>query len=605
MFFHLLLFISFVTNGSTFTFASSLNGTNTISYPLPPPIVYTIAGSDSGGGAGIQADLLAIHSMGCHGCSAITTLTAQNSMGVQKNGIHAPPTSFLRKQLDTLTMDLFPRAVKVGMLGTKELAMEVGSFLKELKRSSNDEDAKETPLIVVDPVMISTSGSKLISDGTIEAMIENVFPYTDILTPNKFEAEELLGRKLNSPQDVEQGARDILKMGVKSVLMKGGHPLMESCTASSPNNNSIEKNVDLAYCGDDKYHEYAQDYFLSSENTSDNAERLCDSEKGVWIRGLRYETDNTHGSGCTLSSAIASALAIGHQQREMGENNPNGANAKLIAVDACVLGKAYVSAGIAKAVQLGEGPGPVYQTEFPSSSEFFPSIVRSSSLVNTLPFLPIQSSTSNSEYTDQTIGPILPIVDSVEWVQRLTQIKGVTDIQLRIKDEKDSQKIQNIVNEAQKACADAGVHLWVNDYWEAAIEAECFGVHLGQEDLKRCVDKGDLDRLQKSNLALGISTHTYAELASALGVKPSYISIGPVFQTTSKDTDYDPQGLEIVTKWRNLVPNDMPLVAIGGINTKIAERVKEAGADCVSVIGAITKSDNVEEAVQGLIEAMA
>lgn len=200
----LALLASFFPNPST-SLASDISTSKPL---LSPPIVYTIAGSDSGGGAGIQADLKAIHSMGCHGCSAITCLTAQSSLGVSKNGIHAPPPSFLREQLDVLKSDLYPRAVKIGMLGTTELTMEVGRFLKQLKDSS--EDHKEPPLVVLDPVMISTSGSKLITDGAMEAMIQHVFPYADILTPNKFEVEALLGRQLNTPQDIEQGANDML-----------------------------------------------------------------------------------------------------------------------------------------------------------------------------------------------------------------------------------------------------------------------------------------------------------------------------------------------------------------------------------------------------------
>jgi hydroxymethylpyrimidine kinase/phosphomethylpyrimidine kinase len=168
---------------------------------LSPPIVYTVAGSDSGGGAGIQADLHAIHNMYCHGCSAITCLTAQNSVGV--TGIHAPPLEFLQQQLDTLWDDLPPRAIKIGMLGTKELAIRVGKMLKQWKESS----PVGTRLfhVVLDPVMISTSGSKLIEDDAVEAMIQHVFPHADVLTPNKFEAQALLNRTLETPKDVEQG----------------------------------------------------------------------------------------------------------------------------------------------------------------------------------------------------------------------------------------------------------------------------------------------------------------------------------------------------------------------------------------------------------------
>jgi hydroxymethylpyrimidine kinase/phosphomethylpyrimidine kinase len=236
-----------------------------------PPIVYTIAGSDSGGGAGIQADLHAIRSMKCHGCSAITCLTAQNSVGV--TAVHAPPASFLRKQLDTLTDDLRPRAIKIGMLGTEELAIVVGEVLKEIKKKDKN------IWVVLDPVMISTSGSKLINDDAIEAMIQNIFPFADVVTPNKFEAEAFLGRELKTPEDVEKGAKDLLAMGCKAVLIKGGHALTES-SSSGEATASAEVKATL---------DYAQDYLLSSEMPpGEGNERLCDGSHGVWLRTNRY-----------------------------------------------------------------------------------------------------------------------------------------------------------------------------------------------------------------------------------------------------------------------------------------------------------------------------
>lgn len=225
----------------------------------PPPIVYTIAGSDSGGGAGIQADLHAIHALNCHGCSAITCLTAQNSRGVTE--VHAPPAAFLKTQLATLTEDLSPRAVKIGMLGTCEFAETVGAFLKQ---------CNPKPWVVLDPVMISTSGHRLIDDSTKDAMMQHLFPLTDVLTPNKYEAEALLDRSLSTPEDVEQGARDLLAMGVQSVLIKGGHTLDEGSVDEA---SSDDVNATLGY---------AQDYFLSSI-PSEGEERLCDGARGVWI----------------------------------------------------------------------------------------------------------------------------------------------------------------------------------------------------------------------------------------------------------------------------------------------------------------------------------
>ncbi len=161
------------------------------------PIVLSIAGSDSGGGAGIQADLHAIHSFGCHGCTAITCVTAQNSVGV--SAVHEIPSTFLRKQLDSLSEDLPPSSIKIGMISSSDNAKEIGNFLASCAKK------KQQPWIVCDPVMISTSGSALISDEAKKSMIEEIFPYTDVLTPNKYEAEALLGRKLMTFADVEKG----------------------------------------------------------------------------------------------------------------------------------------------------------------------------------------------------------------------------------------------------------------------------------------------------------------------------------------------------------------------------------------------------------------
>ena len=578
----------------------------------PPPIVYTIAGSDSGGGAGIQADLHTIRAMGGHGCSAITCLTAQSSTGV--TGIHAPPPEFLRKQLDTLAADMPPRAVKIGMLGTKELAVEVGRFLLELKAGGGGPGSEglETPFVVCDPVMISTSGHKLINDEAKAAMIEHVFPHADVLTPNKFEAEELLGRELTSPKDVEEGAEELLALGVKSVLIKGGHSLAERSGTDMEPVLSPDVNATSGY---------AHDYFLSSEPPlTEGEERLCDSCRGIWLVTDRYDTDNTHGTGCTLSSALATSLALGHQQREM-VTGPSGTGAAraIYAVDACCLSKAFVTAGIARGVRLGKGPGPVVQTEFPASHRYFPSVLSDPRATpsDAPAFLPMRSTLSLSPPLSSTrpstekdgeapvLGEIMPIVDTAEWVERLTKVKGVTDIQLRIKNEIDPDRILVAIKQSQAACKAAGVRLWINDFWDAAVEAGCFGVHLGQEDLCRCADDGGLAQIRASGMALGVSTHSYAELSAALGVRPSYVSLGPVFGTSSKDVAFDPQGLATVRKWRELLHPDVPLVAIGGINdAAMAAAVMEAGAECVAVIGAVTKADDIDSAVQLLRDAM-
>jgi thiamine-phosphate diphosphorylase len=323
---------------------------------------------------------------------------------------------------------------------------------------------------------------------------------------------------------------------------------------------------------------------------------------------FRWDSDNTHGTGCTLSSSIASALALGEQKRQdKDKSNPEGATSAIRTVDACCLAKAYVSAGIQRGVQLGKGPGPVVQTEFPSSYENFPSVA-TDPIVDCPAFRQMKTySSSFHESDDDTpvLGRILPIVDTVDWVERLAKTPGITDIQLRIKDETDPDRIADRACNCQKMCEESGVRLWINDHWEAAVKAGCFGVHVGQEDLVKCMKAGGLEQMRAKNIALGISTHAYGELSAALAVKPSYISLGPVFPTSSKKVQFDPQGLEIVSRWKKLIPPSIPFITIGGIgDLEAAKQNREAGADCIAVIGAVTKAEDVAKIVADLNEVM-
>jgi len=267
---------------------------------------------------------------------------------------------------------------------------------------------------------------------------------------------------------------------------------------------------------------------------------------------------------------------------------------------------------VASFIQLGGGPGPVVQTSFPSSSEHYPALALDPMQTSPPSFLKMGSTSGlqncNHDQTqryDNVLGTVLPIVENVEWVERLCNVSGMTDIQLRIKGVSDDKTISRIVLKCQEICIRSGVRLWINDHWRHAIRAKCFGVHLGQEDLARCVKEGGLEKIRQNNMALGISTHSYAELSTAIGMKPSYISLGPVFGTASKNVAFDPQGLSTVKKWRDLIESNIPLVAIGGINdSDSAEKVKKSGADCIAVIGALTKASDVDLAFKQLTEAM-
>ncbi|MBQ3645724.1 MAG: bifunctional hydroxymethylpyrimidine kinase/phosphomethylpyrimidine kinase, partial [Synergistaceae bacterium] len=219
----------------------------------------TIAGSDSSGGAGIQADIKTMTMNGVYAMSAITALTAQNTMGV--TGILEVSPEFLRKQLDAVFTDIFPDSVKIGMVSSSELIKTISETLRFY-------DAKN---IVVDPVMVSTSGARLINENAVETLKQELLPIATILTPNIPEAEILSGiKEINSPDDMIKAAEKINSEYGCSVLLKGGH------------------------------------------NINDANDLLCSGANKIqWFYGKRIDTKNTHGTGCTLSSAIAANLAKG------------------------------------------------------------------------------------------------------------------------------------------------------------------------------------------------------------------------------------------------------------------------------------------------------
>ena len=248
----------------------------------------TIAGSDSSGGAGIQADIKTMTCNGVFAMSAITALTAQNTTGV--SAIMEVTPEFLREQIKAVVTDIFPDAVKTGMVSSSSLIKVISDSIKEFGLKN----------IVVDPVMVATSGSKLISDEAIETLKKELLPLATVITPNIPEGEVLSGEKISSEKDMENAAKKINSLYGCKVLLKGGHSLND-----------------------------ANDY-------------LFDGSEGVWFYGKRIENPNTHGTGCTLSSAIASNLAKG-----------------LLLKDSVKNAKDYLSGALSAMLDLGKGRGPL------------------------------------------------------------------------------------------------------------------------------------------------------------------------------------------------------------------------------------------------------
>lgn len=248
----------------------------------------TIAGSDSSGGAGIQADIKTMTANGVYAMSAVTALTAQNTTGVY--GILESTPEFLANQLDCIFTDIFPDAVKTGMVSSTGLIEVIADKLKQYKAKN----------IVVDPVMVATSGSRLISQEAVDALKELLLPLATVLTPNIPEAEVLSGLTISGPADMEKAAQAIGEAYGCAVLCKGGHDLNDA-------NDLLWRNG------------------------------TC-----KWFHGRRIDNPNTHGTGCTLSSAIASNLAKGCDLDTAVER-----------------AKAYLSGALAAMLDLGTGQGPM------------------------------------------------------------------------------------------------------------------------------------------------------------------------------------------------------------------------------------------------------
>jgi hydroxymethylpyrimidine/phosphomethylpyrimidine kinase len=253
------------------------------------PRALTIAGSDSGGGAGIQADLKVFFALGCHGMSALTALTAQNTVGV--TGIHPVPPDFVVAQIDAVSTDIGVDAAKIGMLANAGIVEAVADAIR----------AHRIEHLVVDPVFISKSRDHLLEEDAITALRERVLPLAEVITPNLYEAGGLLGTEIETIDDMKDAANAIGRLGPRTVLVKGGHL-------------SGDRAVDVFF----------------------------DGTSATELDGVRYDTDDTHGTGCALSAAIAARLAHGDD------------------VSAAVkYGKDFIAGAIRRGLRIGKGYGPV------------------------------------------------------------------------------------------------------------------------------------------------------------------------------------------------------------------------------------------------------
>ncbi|WP_051216233.1 thiamine phosphate synthase [Ferrimonas futtsuensis] len=499
---------------------------------MSQPIVWTIAGSDSGGGAGLQADLYTFADLGCHGCSVVTSVTAQSS--VEVTAVERVSDSVFRAQLDALWRDLPPRAIKVGLLVDDAQIRLLAQWLKERQIS--------VP-VILDPVLVASSGDRLSGCDGAEPRFDPLLPLAALVTPNGDELAALTGHTIAAASDVAKASRTLLARGARAVLAKGGHF--------------------------DQFDGRCVDLYLSDQ-------------QHFLLDGPRIRTSNTHGSGCTLSSALAAFLA---QDYEME--------------DALVLTRAYLHSGLEQSQQLGRGPGPLARTGWPERFDAFPSVPLPGSAMeqafgfdgpygeSIVPFAPCDT---------RELG-LYPVVDSLEWLERLLA-QGVRTLQLRIKG-LSREQAEPMVAKAALMGRRCGARLFINDYWQLAVKHGAYGVHFGQEDMLAA----DLAAIADAGLRLGLSTHGYFEIMRAAALHPSYIALGHIFPTTTKAMPSRPQGLERLARYHRLLAGRWPTVAIGGIDHQRAPQVAETGVGSIAVVRAVTQAADLTRSLEQLWSA--
>jgi hydroxymethylpyrimidine kinase/phosphomethylpyrimidine kinase/thiamine-phosphate diphosphorylase len=489
------------------------------------PTMIVIGGLDTSGGAGLSSDLKALYSLGLTPKCVTTHVTAQTHGEVQniqtvteENFLAQIKSSFSFLEKGNSSF------IKLGMVGKKWMLEKILPWLLKFEGT-----------LICDPVFLSSSGHQLVEEEVFDFYKKFIFPHISLMTPNLPEALKILGKKATSLVDIEEIGEEFLSLGVKSVLIKGGH-FSETIG---------QNNKDLLL-----------DYF-------------CSKEKKYWIKSPRiqnFEGETIRGTGCFLASAVMGSYALGLNQ-----------------IDGLLLGRTLLNSSIRRSKKEGKtfilGPTSIDHFE----DEDFPWI--ENSFQGEKERLPFNSLTPNEPFPW-----LYPIVDRASWIPLLASCK-VEIFQLRIKDLK-GLALEEEIKKAVALANDFQMRLFINDFWELALKYKAYGVHLGQEDLEHA----NLEDIKKKGLRLGLSSHSYEEGAIAKSFSPSYIALGPVYFTQLKSMSFSPQGIGALKTWKKLFP--CPVVAIGGINLERLPDVMEANPDLISVVRDITLSKKPEEKIE-------
>ncbi len=506
------------------------------------PIVWTIASSDSGGGAGVQADLHTIHALGGHGCSVISAVTAQNSQSVQ--AVEPVSEALFSAQLSALAEDIPAAVIKIGLIASADHVVALATFLSDYKSRYPD------TRVICDPVAVASTGQGMTANDTLAVIRERLLPLVDILTPNQHELALLSGMPVSTISETREAMAYLLNQGVKGVCAKGGHADYTGETTDAVSDSSADIAVDI----------------------------YSDGTRELALVSPRLPVAHTHGTGCIFSSALATAMALDYPVE-----------------DAFVVAKAYLNQGLKAGYPVGSGAGVLAHGGWPLQRSDFPEVVMPNTPLGNMLGLEGPQQAKGFPSCDTNSLGLYPVVDTVEWLEKVLQ-QGVKTLQLRIKDKTPDQVVEDI-----KAAIALGkrysARLFINDYWQLAIEHGAYGVHLGQEDMVTA----DLAAIKQAGLKLGLSTHGYYEILRAHALRPSYIALGHIYPTVTKDMPSKPQGLERLQRYADLM-RDYPLVAIGGISIERVPQVVATGVGSVAVVTAITRAPNYQQAVAQLLQ---
>jgi hydroxymethylpyrimidine kinase/phosphomethylpyrimidine kinase/thiamine-phosphate diphosphorylase len=484
------------------------------------PIIWSIAGTDSGGGAGLAADQRAADAFGVHCCTVVAGITAQSTLEVTH--IEATPPHVLQAQLDTLAADMPPRVIKTGLLGSAENVRLLAHFVDRLRE-------RQPLALVVDPVLRASTGAALADAELRAAYRELLLPRATVVTPNQAEAEALLEMlEGGCPADIPAQSRALRALGCEAVVITGGDAAI------------VERHASLSL------------------------DWLDTPQAQGWLYLPRENMPNNHGTGCTFASALAAALALGW-----------------VLADAAVLAKMAATFALRNARAVGRGIGPVIaRAGFALEPSLLPQLSLDAAPPAAWASGPRGRDPGVYAIVDsaERVEAVLHVTPTVGTIQlRMKRPDSVDDAAW-------TGHLREQVRRSLRAAQTAAATLVVNDHWQLALEAGARALHLGQDDLLALTpaEHTRLQAARDSGVQLGLSSHSLWELCRAAALQPDLIACGPVWPTTTKDMPWHAQGLDNLAWWAHMAP--APVVGIGGILTPAQLRevaATGAAAGCV------------------------